>query len=450
MTQSLWKARRVLDSGSSPDSYHHTAMALARVAEYTPWRVDLWEVAGRYAFQGGDPNLAITYLEKANSLEILSDEGRLILSDAYRQSGDLATAIVILEAMAQMDEPSVDIYHRLLDAHRAAGDSEAILFDLKALAQIQPANAGIHYQLGLLLASRQPEVALPHLVQAADLDPDLSESAEVLISRIRTALLQEEPAFALLEAGRGLALLGEWELAGEAFRRATLTRPDYAEAWAFLGESQQNLDDSTTDEALDSLEKALDLDPNSLTANTFLGLYWQRQGRFDLALEYLERTTDLYPENPAVLAELANTLATLGELDAAYQAYQHAIDLAPRNPTYYRHMVAFSLEHDYQVRDVALPAARHAIVLFPDDPASLDTMGQVLIRLGDMTSAERFLNRAIQIEPSYAPAHLHLGLIYILQEDTTRAVQKWSLVQFLAPDTPTAEQARRLLKNYFP
>jgi tetratricopeptide (TPR) repeat protein len=450
LTQNLWRAGRVLDSGSTLASYQQAANALVKVAEYVPWRIDLWEVAGRYAFQGGDAKSAITYLENADSLQSLSDEGRLILGDAYRQAGDLDTAIDIWEVMVEVDEPDEEVYRRLLNAHRTLGDAQAVLVDLEALARIQPADADIRYQLGLLLASQRPEAALPHLVQAADLDPDLSVPADMLVSSIRTALLQDEPAYIQLESGRALASLGEWELAEEAFHQATIIRPDYGEAWAFLGEAQQHLDEPNSAEAFANLEKALTLEPDLLTTNMFLGLYWQRQGRFDLALESLERLADLYPDNPAILTEQANTLALLGELDSAYQIYQRAVDFASGDPTYYHQIVAFSLAHDYQIRDVALPAARQAIILNPNDPASLDTMGQVLIRLGDTTSAERFLNRAVQIEPLYAPAHLHLGLIFILQEDTSRAVEKWSLVQTLAPGTPTAEQARRLLQNYFP
>lgn len=450
LTQNLWWTRRAIDSGSSPGNNLRAAKALAQVAEFTPWRVDLWETAGRYAFQGEDPGLAIRYLEKAASSESLSNDGQLMLGDVYVQAGDLETAVDIWQASALKHGASVDVYRRLLDAHRTQGDTQAVINDLEAIAQMQPADTEIRYQLGLLLAPQQPEAALQHLVQVVDQGAERSEAAAMIVSSIRTALLQDEPAYVILEAGRALAALEEWDLAAEAFQRATLIRPDYSEAWAFLGEAKQHLSEPPMDEALSDLEKALDLEPDSLTANTFLGLYWQRQGRLDLALEYLKHVVDLYPQNPAILTEMANTQAIQGDLDSAYQSYQRALGLAPREPTYYRQIVAFSLEHDYKIREVALPAARQAIMLYPEDAVSLDSMGQVLIRLEDLTSAERFLNRAVNITHSYAPAHLHLGLIYILQGDANRAVQKWSLVQSLAPNTPTAEQAKRLLQNYFP
>jgi Flp pilus assembly protein TadD len=111
-------------------------------------------------------------------------------------------------------------------------------------------------------------------------------------------------------------------------------------------------------------------------------------------------------------------------------------------------MAAFSIKHDYDVHQIGLPAARQAVILAPDGPAELDTMAQVLISLSDTGSAERFLQRALDANPDYAPAHLHLGIIYALNGDIKLARQKFELAISLAPGTPTAEQAQRLLDTY--
>ncbi len=46
---------------------------------------------------------------------------------------------------------------------------------------------------------------------------------------------------------------------------------------------------------------------------------------------------------------------------------------------------------------------------------ALDLMGQALFMLDDTLNAERFLLRALQTDPGYAPAHLHLGQVYLLE-----------------------------------
>jgi tetratricopeptide (TPR) repeat protein len=244
-----------------------------------------------------------------------------------------------------------------------------------------------------------------------------------------------------------LASLDEWALAEEAFRRAVEANPGYAEAWAFLGEAQGHQDK----DSLPALEKALVLNPDSVSANTFLSLYWQRRERFDLALVYLYTAARLDPQNPALQTEIGNSLAALGELETALEHYQKAVELAPRDPQYWRSLANFSIRYEVDVRDTGLPAARQAVILDPEEPASLDAMGQILTLLGDPASAERFLTRALQADPGYAPARVHLGLVYILRGERDLARVQFDLARSLAPiDSAEAEHARRLLEIYFP
>jgi tetratricopeptide (TPR) repeat protein len=448
LAKAFWQTQRLLEAPTAPDNAIEIANGYAEIARRVPWRSELWEKAGLYALQGGDFAAAINYLEEAAARSHLSPAGQIALGDAYLENGEKTTAIQAWETAMRISEPSVEVYTRLLDTHLALKDYPASINDLQALIALQPANAELRYRLGLLLTTQQPEAALAHLVQAAELDPSLSQATQTVVRGVRAARLVDDPAYSKLEAGRALASIGEWELALEAFYQSTQDQPDYTDAWAFLGEARQHVTDPDLDRALSDLEKALELDPTSLTANTFLALYWGRRGDYDQALDYLTNAANIFPENPAIQVELANTYALLGDLDAAYQAHQNAIEMAPRDPTFLRLMAAFSIKHDYDVHQIGLPAARQAVILAPDGPAELDTMAQVLISLSDTGSAERFLQRALDANPDYAPAHLHLGIIYALNGDIKLARQKFELAISLAPGTPTAEQAQRLLDTY--
>lgn len=450
LTSRFWQTQRLLEAPTASDNTIDIANGYAEIAKRVPWRSELWEEAGLYALQGGDSTTAINYLEGAAARSHLSPAGQIALGDAYRENGELTTAIQAWEAALRISDPSVELYTRLLDTHLALKDYPASINDLQALIALQPTNAELRYRLGLLLTTQQPEAALAHLVQAAELDPSLSEATQTLVSSIRAARYVDDPSYSKLEAGRALASIGEWELALEAFHQSTQDQPGYAEAWAFLGEARQHVTDPDLDSALSDLEKALELDPTLLTANTFLALYWERRGDYKQALEYLTSAANLYPDNPAIQIELGNTYALLGDLEAAYQAYQNAIEMEPRNPMYLRLLAAFSIKYEYHVRQIGLPAARRAVILSPEGPEELDTMAQVLILLSDTASAERFLQRALDVDADYPPAHLHLGIIYALNGDIQLARQKFNQTISLAPDTPTAKQAQRLLETYAP
>jgi len=335
LTQLLWQAGRALELGQSSESAAVMARSLAAAAQYMPWQDALWEQAGRYALQAGNAQAAIGYLQHASARNSLSPSGWTVLGDAYQQVGNPSAAIQAWTAALQAGDSPAEVYTRLLDTHRHLKDYAAAIQDLKALTSLEPANAELRYQLGLLLATQQPEAALPYLAQASSLEASLSGSADSLASSIRTASLKGDPAYLLLASGRALGTLGQWELASEAFRQSTLARPDYAEAWAYLGEALQRQAQGDQGQAgLSELARALQLDPRSLSAHLFMALYWQRHQRFDLALDYLKNAAAYYPDNPEVQTALGNSPALNGSLPAALGAYQQAIKLAPNDSTY--------------------------------------------------------------------------------------------------------------------
>lgn len=449
----LWQARHAASTGH----YAPAAAHLAEAAASLPWRFGLWEQAGRYALSAKNTPLAIRYLEQAAARRELTPGGRAVLGDAYQQTGDLASAVRAWQAALDAGgAPPADLSNQLYQAHQALGDIPAAIADLKHLTSSQPANAERSYQLGLLLSTRQPEAALAHLAQAAELDPTLKNRSEAILEAIRSASLFGDRAYSLLAAGRALASLSEWELAFEAFEQATLARPDYAEAWAFLAEARQRLPDQAArreaggDRALQDLRKAAAMDPGSLSAHLFLALYWQRQGRFDLALEGLETAARYFPDQPSVQVERGNTLALWGNLSEALFSYQKAAALAPNDPAYLEPLITFSIKYEYELRQVGLPAACRSLLLAPQDSGALDLMAQVLLRLGDTTDAVRFLDRALQIDPGYAPSHLHLGWAYLIKGDDGRAMELLKQAQALDPVSATAGQAQRLLDYYLP
>jgi tetratricopeptide (TPR) repeat protein len=437
--------------GGSPQAAARAAKALAQAAEHIPWRADLWEQAGQLALNGADFRSAIAYFERAAAQNALSPGGRISLGDAFMGTGDLAAAADAWQQALQAQGPSEALLSKLLETHRSLGDYPAAIADLQALTSLRPADATLRYQLGLLLATQQPDAALAHLTQAAELDPSLKAKAQELVARIRTASLSGDPAQTLFEAGRALASIDEWRLAVEAFRQATVVRPDFADAWAFWGEARQHVEDFSLNPVPPlELEKALSLEPASLSANTLMALFYQRHARFDQAVEYLRKVTKLYPENPALQVELGEALALSGDLEAGLQAYQQAVALAPQDPAYHRQLAGYCIRYEYRLREIGLASARQAVLLDPQGADSLDVLGQALFILGDLANAERFYLRALEAQPKYISALLHLGLVYMLQGERQRARQEWSLVISLAPGTPAAQQAQRLINNYFP
>ncbi|HNT24445.1 MAG TPA: tetratricopeptide repeat protein [Anaerolineales bacterium] len=428
------------------------ATALEQAAPYYPWRQDLWVSAARHALQAGDAPGAMRLFERAGMADQLSESELLVFGDLSLTSGDSLAAEAFWQQAARSAPSSPAGPLRLAKYHLQRQDYPAAISDLQAALALSPADTEIAYQLGLLLAAWQPQEAVPYLEQAST-NPERAFAALQILSSIEVGTQPDDPAYTLLSTGRALASLDEWQMAAVAFHQAVALRPDYAEAWAYLGEARQHIPLPGTPGAsngLDELEQALEIDPQSVAANLFAGLYWQRQGNSQQAIQYLQTAQELDPQNPILLVEIGQSYAQGGDLPTAQSYFEQAIALNPYDPTYWRLLAGFSMQYQVQVRELGLPAARRAVILNPTAPQALDTLAQALLYLGDWLNAERFLRRALIIDSHYAPAHLHMGMVFYYQGDASRAQLEFDLAESLSPGSWTAEQAGRLLAYYFP
>ncbi len=430
-----------------------TAVELGAAANYFPWRPELYALAARYALQGGESPLAIHYLKLAGAISPLTSSDLLLLGDAYLESFNSSEAELIWTRLAG-DDPTPAVYQRLADLHLEQRNYSSAIQDLRSLLAANPSDTSRYFQLGTLLAVTDPQLALPYLVQAADLDPVNAQKARTLHDKLLTAGLFDQPAYNLLVAGRQLADWGDWTLAALAFQRATSLQPAYAEAWALLGEARQQLSilqaGDRRQAGLLELNRALQLDPGSVLANTLMALHWERLQRYAMAQPYLEQAIKATPQDPFLYSELGSLLAKTGDLPAAQAAYQRATALSPTEPLFFRLLAGFALEHEIQLRELALPAARQALLLNVSDPASLDLMAQVMLALKDYHSAERFAAAAWKAGPGDAQAALHLGMAYVYLEQPYLAKYWLNCTLNAAQGTPTAAFAQRLLAYYFP
>ncbi len=439
------------------DSPRSVSAELAHLAEALPWWGNLWAQAGHAALKGGAPDEAITYFQRAAERGELTPQDNLALGDAYHQTGQVDSAIAAWERVDSSGHMYAEALPRLINAYlktEAFGEARSALETLIAsqgvearhvfdLTSLEDSNYPLAYHLGLLLAIRAPGVAPPYLLQAAEIDSGLAAQATELAEAIQGAGLEESSSYTSLVAGQALAGQGRWDLAAHAFQRAVRLRPDYAEAWAYLGEAYQHIERGG--DARPVLERALVRDPDSLAANAFLAIYWQRQGEFEKARAYLDQAAQLDPRNTALQIYLAELWAQQGDLDTAQTYFQAALDLARRDPAVWRAYADFCLRYNLDLHTKALPAARQAVLLDLDDPASLDRLGQVLFRLGDHLNAERLWRRALAQDSTQASTHLHLGFLYLFQDRPDLARSHLSLASSLAPASFVATQARRLL-----
>ncbi len=300
------------------------------------------------------------------------------------------------------------------------------------------------YEQGLALAASDPLSALPLLEGLMFSDFSAAESARTLVQAIQSARLTDDPAYLYTASGQALAAIEEWRLAREALLQAVQLRPDYAEAWAYLGEAQyQNGEDGYP-----ALKRALELNPDSMSVQLFNALYWQRHNDFEQANLHFYVAATLDPENPAIYIQWGKSAMLAGEPVEARELFERAAELTPDDPLVWKALAEYSIESELFVEELGVPAASKLVTADATDAEAMVLLGRAYALLGREETSRVFLERAVELEPTYPEAHFFLGIFLLARGETEQALAHLNQVIALAPGSPEAEQASDLIIQY--
>lgn len=432
-----------LKKATTSSSYVETAEHYRTAAQRIPWRADLYELSGHAFYYANDYGQADAVYQKAFYRHAFSPEGWVAWGDVNYLNNNPQRATEIWEQALQQKNPSDQLYSRLAERYQSNGEFSKAAEYLQKYVSVHLDDASAHYRLGLLLTLSDPDKALSELINSSQLDPELDPAVQTLRTTLNLSSLNDSASARLVITGRGLGLVNEWQLALAAFEQAVKMDEKNAEAWAWLGEANQQIGLSDGEAA--ELDRALNLNPNLSTVRGLRGLYFQRVGNFRQALTEFRAAATLEPKNPTWFVSLGESYAKLGDLIRALDAYQTATTLAPEDASYWRLLAIFCGQNNVNVKDVGVPAAQKAVVLAKEDVTSLDVLGWLLLMDSRYEEAERILNHALALDSQNSSAHLHLGILYL--QTNTRASAYDHLIK--ARDLGNNE-AEMLLKQYFP
>ncbi|MEN6410053.1 MAG: tetratricopeptide repeat protein [Anaerolineaceae bacterium] len=421
------------------------AVAAEKAAKQVPWRGDLWASAGRYALASNDAGRALKDFEQAQKRGNLDSQSLVEMGDAYWALNQKEEAVQAWQQAVEQGYIRADLYNRLATAYEEQGNLEAARTAWQRSVDLNPKAADARYRLGLLTAINDPEAGLTFLLQAARDDPALSVKVRSLQTDINAGLLEGNPAYTLVTTGRGLGQIGEWQLAAAAFETATQQSPAYADAWAYYGAA---LEQTGTD-GLPALEKAVTLDAKSVSAQALMAVYWQNHKDYDKALVYLQALAEQQPENSTWQIEIGRTVAEQGEISSALPYFEQAVTLDPKSVTPRQALITFCLQYDFMVSTKALPAVRELVSQEPHDATSLDLGGQVYFALGDTSTARRFIQRALEEEPNFYLAHLHLGVVLLAEGDRKGAYSHLMMAADPGADEAVRTAALRVIQQQY-
>ena len=199
----------------------------------------------------------------------------------------------------------------------------------------------------------------------------------------------------------------------EIYEKLINNKPDYAEAYANLGNTFREL--NMHEEALDAYNTAVMLNPKLEGVFLNRGNIMLDQKKYQVALAEYDKAIAIKPDFASAYSNRGIALRGLKRLDDALTSYELAIKIKPDYAeAYYNRGIAQS-ELNYS--DEALASYDKAIEINPDYIQAYSNRGNVLQDLNRLDEALASNDRAIEINPDYAEAYWNKSLIYLMIGD---------------------------------
>ena len=259
-------------------------------------------------------------------------------------------------------------------------------------SKLSPDSQQIQYALGVArFNSGQFDLATEPLSRALELDPGNDQVKRMLaLAWFNTdhyseavVLLKDDPQRKFdrsLQYAYGLALVrSKRSIEAQRIFSDLLTKyPDWAELSVFIGQALAQQDDYPA--AIESLEKAIQLQPEVAEAHLTLGEIYLRKGELEAAERELRAELESYPNDLRAHHLLAMVLDLAGKTDEAIQILRVVLEETPHSAQarYLLGKILLSQGHAEQAQ-IQLESATQ---LAPEDPEAYYQLGVALQRQG--------------------------------------------------------------------
>lgn len=311
-------------------------------------------------------------------------EPRLLLSRLYLLAGQADKAINTVRDVRSQHPESKNLLGLLAESELAAGRYAEAKMTLTRLAKLVPEDPRVHLFLSQAYEGlNDREKMAEALERAAVLDPDLVPAQ---LSLARLAMQDKKTDEAEIRIGALKTKAGAVDNPALVFTEAQ------------LAEITDDLPGAVT-----AYQHLFDLKQSSVNFSRLSRAQWNAGDR-DRAVKELEQWVREHPNDRRVLLELAQRYVTLQRTQEAIAIYKSVLEALPDNALALNNLASLLSETAPQA---ALGYAERVYVLFPGDPAVMDTLAGALLSTGDRKRAERLIKRALAQRPQNLSFRYH-------------------------------------------
>lgn len=219
--------------------------------------------------------------------------------------------------------------------------------------------------------------------------------------------------------------LGKRIEAEEALRTAIEIQPQAPQAHINLGNLLMTQSDWSG--AIASFEIALQADAEDTDTRFHLGVAFLGQGAPERAVESFRLCFPAREQDPHAHYNLGMALLKTNQFASAIEALERCLELKPEYPD--AHCMLGICYLKFHRREEAEICFKSAIRGKPLLALAYNGLALVEHARGNRAQEMRLTKRAIEIEPSCAPAHLNLACQYLLQGDLERGWQEYRWIR---------------------
>lgn len=224
---------------------------------------------------------------------------------------------------------------------------------------------------------------------------------------------------------KGIQQVGEVtaEVQKAAAIRRTVSGPE-----ADVDRADAMLEKGNIENALNLYRKALDAQPNLISANMGIGSAYIKLGKYEDAINEYQKVVEKAPNNVEAKTNLGVALYRSGRIDEAINQYETLISQRKEKmaPTYFNLAVAYAHKGEFQK---AISSYNTALVQRNNVyPEVYNNIGLVYEAIDERDKAVESFRMAIkQQRGAYALAHYNLGRMYHQQDKKQEAIDEYLL-----------------------
>ena len=214
--------------------------------------------------------------------------------------------------------------------------------------------------------------------------------------------------------------------------------PNFAPSFTLLGKVYaSSKDEEQRKKSVRILKRAVELNPGDAESLLFLGIIETEAGNYNAAEKHFKKITELYPDNERGFFFLARLYYEKGDFDNAEELYNKSLKL---NPSFISALIELALVYEQQGRyEESENIYKSIISLYPNTLDTYVRYGNFLFRVNRKEDAREQFEKAESLDYQNPDLKLRLGLLYIEDKEFEKAIEEFRLMLVGNPNDEKAK-----------